>query len=63
MINFCQRKRIRRTDSCASVFCTYLTKRPVPLLVVAVVAECLAAVGAAEALQMEVLVERRDALV
>ena len=30
---------------------------------VAVVAECLAAVGAAEALRMEVLVERRDALV
>ena len=41
----------------------YLTEGPVALLVVTVVAEGVPAVGAGEALRVEVLVERRDALV
>ena len=42
---------------------SYLTERPVALLVVAVVPEGVPAFGAGEALRVEVLVERRDALV
>ena len=41
----------------------YLTEGPVALLVVTVVAEGVPAVGAGEALRVEVLVERRHALV
>ena len=41
----------------------YLTEGPVALLVVAIVPERVPAVGAGEALRVEVLVERRDALV
>ena len=41
----------------------HLTEGLVALLVVATVPEGTAAVGAAEALRVEVLVERRDALV
>ena len=42
---------------------TYLTEGPIALLVVSVVAEGVPAVGAGEALRVEVLVERRHALV
>ena len=57
------RDQILPSGNLGSYSQSYLTERPVALLVVSVVSERVATVGAGEAFGVEVLVKGRDALV